>query len=244
MLTAMATRSRFNPQASEQRRVTPPPAQAQPFGQAQKMAVLVFGLVLAAGFYASWGTISSLWEISAASTNVLMPPSADSPAPATPAVDTANAPLTGIAATFSNSLMTLKDGTNTPVGHDQLAPVKYWAFYYSASWCPPCRAFTPGLVNFYNNFKPSHPQFELIFVSQDNSADDMLSYMRDDGMPWPAVYYADIHAPELNALKYCGQGIPCLVLVDAQGQVLSDSFQGSQYLGPQHVLDDIQTMVK
>jgi len=238
----MATRSRFSPQSSAQRRVDATPSPAQVFGKPQKMALLVFGLLLAAGLYASWGMFSSLWEISSASTQVLMPPSADTP-PA-PVADSTSAPLTGIAATFSNSLMTLKDGTNTPVGHDQLAPVKYWAFYYSASWCPPCRAFTPSLVNFYNNFKPSHPQFELIFVSQDHSADDMLNYMRDDSMPWPAVYYADIQNSDLNAMKYCGQGIPCLVLVDAQGQVLSDSFQGSQYLGPQHVLDDIETMVK
>src|SRR4051812_27138326 len=50
----------------------------------------------------------------------------------------------------------------------QLAGVKYYAIYYSASWCGPCRAFTPKLVQWYNEHKKNSPQFELIFVSSDN----------------------------------------------------------------------------
>ena len=44
---------------------------------------------------------------------------------------------------------------------------KYTALYFSAHWCPPCRMFTPKLVEWYNNFKPKHPDFELVFVSSD-----------------------------------------------------------------------------
>jgi hypothetical protein len=33
------------------------------------------------------------------------------------------------------------------------------------------------------------------------------------------------------------------VLVDADGKVLSDSFDGSHYLGPQKVIDDIKSLV-
>ena len=31
---------------------------------------------------------------------------------------------------------------------------------------------------------------------------------------------------------------------DSEGNILSDSSQGSQYLGPRHVMDDIRSMVK
>jgi len=119
--------------------------------------------------------------------------------------------------------------------------VKYWAFYYSASWCPPCRAFTPKLVQFYSTFKSQHPNFELIFVNEDHNEADMLAYMKEDFMTWPAVRYSDIGLT--NATQYCGSGIPDLVLLDSDGKVLSDSFNGSEYVGPEKVMDDIPRMV-
>jgi nucleoredoxin len=179
--------------------------------------------------------------------NILIGPTTPTPpvASATSASSTsAPSSLSPLAAKFSNHLLVLgADGEPHAFDASKLAGVKYFAFYYSASWCPPCRAFTPDLVSFYNDFKPAHPDFELIFVNDDHSDGEMINYMKGDSMPWPAVWYADIDNPDLQAKKYCGPGIPCLVLVDADGNVLSDSFQGDQYLGPRHVLDDIRSMV-
>ena len=124
-----------------------------------------------------------------------------------------------------------------------LAQTKYFAFYYSASWCPPCRAFTPDLVKWYKLHKKDNPQFELIFVSDDRSETDMGSYMKNDDMPWPALAFAQ--KPDNKVLThYCGPGIPCLVLVDDKGKVLSDSFQGQTYLGPRKVLADIEKILR
>jgi nucleoredoxin len=142
---------------------------------------------------------------------------------------------------FKNSLITSDDGTVKPFDASTLNGVQYWAFYYSASWCPPCRAFTPKLVEFYKTFKKTHPNFELIFVNDDQTEDAMMAYMKMDDMTWPAVRFADIDST--NAKKYCGSGIPDLVLTDASGKVLSDSFDGQDYLGPEKVMDDIQKMV-
>ena len=60
-------------------------------------------------------------------------------------------------------------------------------------------------------------------------------------MSWPAVRFDDID--EIKADRYCGSGIPDLVLVDASGKVLSDSFNGAEYLGPEKVMNDIKSMV-
>jgi nucleoredoxin len=147
----------------------------------------------------------------------------------------------GFPSRFSGSLVTLQGGDLTPFDASHLRNVKYWAFYYSASWCPPCRAFTPKLVQFYATFKSQHPNFELIFVNEDHSESDMVAYMKNDGMTWPAVRYGDIGL--VNATQYCGSGIPDLVLLNSDGKVLSDSFSGSEYLGPEKVMDDIPRMV-
>jgi nucleoredoxin len=149
--------------------------------------------------------------------------------------------LTGFADKFAHHLVVFRDGRLKPFDASTLAGVKYWAFYYSASWCPPCRAFTPKLVTFYNQFKAKHPNFELIFVNHDNDENAMAAYMQKDAMMWPAVRFDDITST--NADKYCGPGIPDLVLVDEKGKVLSDSFDGQTYLGANKVLADIPNLV-
>ena len=153
----------------------------------------------------------------------------------------ASADPAGLASKFSYHLVKLDKGQLKPVETASLNGVKYFAFYYSASWCPPCRAFTPKLVEFYNEFKPQHPNFELIFVNHDNNADDMFAYMTGDSMPWPAASYEDIEGS--NANQYCGSGIPDLVLVSSDGKILSNSFNGTTYVGPTAVMTDIKRLV-
>jgi nucleoredoxin len=151
-------------------------------------------------------------------------------------------PIVRPAEKLAGHLVAVKDDHFENFDTAGLKDVKYFAFYFSASWCPPCKVFTPKLVDFYNSFKPGHPDFELILLDQDASQEEMLSYMIAGKMPWPAVRFDAIDSADAN--KYRGEGIPDLVLVDAQGKVLSDSFDGYTYLGPDKVLDDIKQMVK
>lgn len=120
-----------------------------------------------------------------------------------------------------------------------LANTKYFAVYFSASWCGPCRAFTPDLVKWYKETKPKHPEFELIFVSSDQDENSMEAYMSGDQMPWPALKYTKARSNK-SLRQYAGRGIPCLVLLDAEGKVLSHSYEGQNYVGPRKVLKDIE----
>lgn len=151
--------------------------------------------------------------------------------------------LSVFASAFVKHLLVMRNGSPQDPDLRSFAPVKYWAFYYSASWCPPCRRFSPSLVSFYNQFKPKHPDFELVLVGDDRTEDAMLAYLKNDAMPWPAVKFDDLHDDSLGVQQYCGKGIPCLVLVDADGKVLSDTYRHGQYEGPEVVVDDIKKMV-
>lgn len=118
---------------------------------------------------------------------------------------------------------------------------KLFLLYFSAHWCAPCRKLTPALVDYYNHVAPQHPEFELIFVSFDKSPFGMETYMRDTKMPWPAIDYQKVNGKDAIK-KYAGEGIPDLVLVDASGKVVSDSYDGKKYLGPAKVITDLDTI--
>lgn len=92
--------------------------------------------------------------------------------------------------------------------------------YFSAQWCPPCRAFTPQLIQAYEELQKQGKPFEIIFVSHDRSESDMYKYMRDYKMPWLAIRYDDAKRDELKQ-KHGIRGIPSLIIVDSSGKTLS-----------------------
>ena len=117
----------------------------------------------------------------------------------------------------------------------------YVLLYFSASWCPPCRKFTPELVRFYNQ-KKEQLNFEVVLVSWDKSEGKMKSYMDDYNMPFPAIPFGESVVKNRLQENYGGRGIPHLVLIDQKGKVLSSSYEGGKYLGPMKVLQDLQNL--
>ena len=93
--------------------------------------------------------------------------------------------------------------------------------YFSASWCGPCRGFTPKLVEFYNQCA-RRSDLEIVFVSCDKDAAAMSKYMKDDRMPWLAVPFGSPVGAALQKELHVG-GIPKLAIFDASGKVLSDN---------------------
>ncbi len=125
----------------------------------------------------------------------------------------------------------------------RLAGAKFFGIYFSASWCGPCRQFTPELVDAYGKIRALYPEFEIVLVNRDRTEGDMAAYVRDDKMPWPALRWSALrHTPEIE--RFAGGGIPCLVLIDENGKVLSDSYRWGRYVGPDAVLDDTWKLLR
>jgi len=92
------------------------------------------------------------------------------------------------------------------------------ALYFSASWCPPCHAFTPQLVKFYEKMKEQEKDFEVVFVSSDHDAKSMGAYF--EKMPWLAVPFDEREVKAKLSTKLKVRGIPTLVFLDGPtGQV-------------------------
>ena len=110
---------------------------------------------------------------------------------------------------------------NSEVSSDVLTD-KTVGIYFSAHWCPPCRGFTPVLVDTYNKLQKEGKAFDLVFVSLDRSPEDMKEYMTSAKMPWKAVAFNSMKKTELLT-KYSIRGIPALIILDKDGEMISSA---------------------
>lgn len=92
-------------------------------------------------------------------------------------------------------------------------------FYFSANWCPPCRAFTPQLAEIYRIIRKKEPNFEIVFVSSDRSAESFRAYV--ESMPWVAVPFQQSAVRAELAQLYGIRGIPTLLLLDSNGHIIT-----------------------
>ena len=113
------------------------------------------------------------------------------------------------------------------VGGETVRSAELIGIYFSAHWCPPCRAFTPRLVDFYEQVKEDGQSFEVVFVSGDRSKADMFDYMTSAEMPWPALPHTEARA---LFRSYRVQGIPALIVLDREGNIVTRK-------GRQHVIE-------
>lgn len=109
---------------------------------------------------------------------------------------------------------------NTSAKASEVIGDKVVVFYFSADWCPPCRRFTRELMKFYERLKskPDVEDFEVVFISMDKRLKEYQKYA--GRMPWWSMPF---EAESLAMLRniYGMTGIPCLVVVDKNGRVIS-----------------------
>eukprot|EP00927_Polykrikos_kofoidii_P049878 TRINITY_DN43889_c0_g1_i1.p1 TRINITY_DN43889_c0_g1~~TRINITY_DN43889_c0_g1_i1.p1 ORF type:complete len:391 (-),score=60.99 TRINITY_DN43889_c0_g1_i1:189-1265(-) len=106
---------------------------------------------------------------------------------------------------------------------DALAGKKAVLVYFSAHWCPPCKAFTPVLADAYR--KCVSRDVEVIFVSSDRDAASFEEYYKE--MPWAALPFSDRSRQSALSTKFSVQGIPSLVVLrGADGSIASANARG------------------
>ncbi|KAG5471414.1 hypothetical protein LSCM1_01500 [Leishmania martiniquensis] len=116
---------------------------------------------------------------------------------------------------FNNSELTLlcKDGSAVRA-MDVLKDAEYVLIYFSAHWCPPCRAFTPLLKKFYEDHH-TKKKFEVVFMSMDQSEEEMMQYFRASHGDYYCMPYADAKSMARvwgNAYKF--ETIPTLLVFE------------------------------
>lgn len=94
------------------------------------------------------------------------------------------------------------------------------ALYFTAGWCPPCRAFNPVLIEFYNDVNYPDKRFEVIQISSDQDEVSFNEYF--GGMPWVAIPFGDQRITDLKK-SFNVQGIPLLLLINRKGEMVYGS---------------------
>lgn len=107
---------------------------------------------------------------------------------------------------------------------------KYIGLYFSAHWCPPCRSFTPTLVEAYEQHLKAK-DLEIIFVSSDRDQKAFSEYFGT--MPWLAIPNGDKRKGQLSKI-FEVSGIPSFVLIDvATGATITDNARSNVSSDPE-----------
>lgn len=110
---------------------------------------------------------------------------------------------------------------------DVLGGKRLIALSFSAHWCPPCRSFTPVLVDFYNQVKALGPdELEVVFVSSDQDQAQFDGYYAS--MTYTALPFDNRALKQKLGDKYGVRGIPTLIVLDGRdGHVVDAAARGS-----------------
>ncbi|XP_002738144.1 nucleoredoxin-like protein 2 [Saccoglossus kowalevskii] len=86
---------------------------------------------------------------------------------------------------------TLSNKSQATISGEDALRNKVVGLYFSASWCPPCKMFTPILADVYSELKEKNAPFEIVFISSDRSPQDMKQYMVEEHGDWLCVPFGD-----------------------------------------------------
>ena len=139
--------------------------------------------------------------------------------------------------------LTLPETLLDPQGNKVSADIlegKCVGLYFSASWCGPCRAFTPSLIKFRNKHKA---EFEVVLVGADGSSRAQANYMRKYKMPWLAMQNQSPEAKEARQATGVKQ-IPALVILDPDGKILSKDGKKEIAQSAETALEDWKSRAK
>ncbi|MCG8601128.1 MAG: TlpA family protein disulfide reductase [Verrucomicrobiales bacterium] len=102
---------------------------------------------------------------------------------------------------------------------DKVILVDFWA-----TWCGPCVAELPHLLETYAKYKDKG--FEIVGISLDDNVDTLNAFVEQNKMTWPQYFDGKAWGNEI-AQKYGISAIPATFLVGKDGKIVASSLRGN-----------------
>lgn len=106
------------------------------------------------------------------------------------------------------------------VGKSKLVMLDFWA-----SWCGPCRAENPNVVEVYNEYHEKG--LNILGVSLDMQKENWIKAIEDDGLVWHHVSDLKYWSNEA-AQTYGISSIPSNLLIDENGKIIAKNLTGEE----------------
>ena len=102
---------------------------------------------------------------------------------------------------------------------------KYVLLDFWASWCGPCRAENPNVLDNYEKYHSKG--LEILGVSLDDKKDAWLKAIKDDGLEWAHV--SDLKGWKNEVAKtYNIRAVPSNFLIDKEGKIVAVDLRGEE----------------
>ncbi|NSL86962.1 TlpA family protein disulfide reductase [Chitinophaga sp. Mgbs1] len=102
---------------------------------------------------------------------------------------------------------------------------KYVLLDFWASWCGPCRAENPNVLENYEKYHSKG--LEILGVSLDDKKDAWVKAIKDDGLTWEHV--SDLKGwRNVVAKEYNIRAVPSNFLLDKDGKIIAKDLRGEE----------------
>ena len=150
-----------------------------------------------------------------------------------------------VADALSGKLVERRGSELVPAAADVLSGKTVIALYYS-SYGPHCQDFAPQLVDFYREAIRKYPHFQLVMFCRHapgyTSDEAMEKYIVAAGMDWPVLTFPNSADVPL-VRQFATGGVPNLVVLDADGNVMAGTIPGEDRQSAPLTLGDLKELL-
>ena len=112
--------------------------------------------------------------------------------------------------------------TSTVSLSDYVGKGKYVLVDFWASWCGPCKAEMPNLINVYNTYHGD--KFDMLSVAVADKPEDTVKAAKELGIVWNQI----VNAQQIPGNAYGFDAIPLIILFGPDGTILKRDLRGGQ----------------